>query len=216
MFLYNAPDSATRKRGDQVQRHILNETLSSRFEVVRADELPHPGSITQQIINLLYSADLVVADLTNSNPNVAYELAIRHSFNKISIQLIDEADAIPFDLKDERTIVFDLSDIDSIEECKNAIKRIVQAIVIGGVPYHSPVYRALGLAASSPQEREAFLDKIAGQIDSIATDVSSIDGTLMFSDINEIDEIKDVVTSIEKTVDSLKEDISQILSKLEQ
>src|SRR5438094_2959942 len=74
------PESPQRRRADQIQRHILNETLSSRFKVIRADDLPHPGSITQQIIDLLHKADLVVADLTGSNANVAYELAIRHSF----------------------------------------------------------------------------------------------------------------------------------------
>jgi hypothetical protein len=74
-------NSAERIRADQIQRHILSEVLSAKFKVVRADELPHPGSITHQIIGLLYNADLVIADLTGSNANVAYELAIRHSFN---------------------------------------------------------------------------------------------------------------------------------------
>ena len=102
-------NSTERKRADQVQRHILIEVLGPKFKIVRADELPHAGSITHQIISLLYNADLVVADLTGSNANVAYELAVRHAFNKVSIHLIDKADTIPFDLKDERTIVFDLS-----------------------------------------------------------------------------------------------------------
>jgi hypothetical protein len=88
-------DSTERKRADQVQKYILREVLGAKCKIVRADELPHPGSITHQIISLLYNADLVVADLTRSNANVAYELAVRHAFNKVSIHLIDKADDTP-------------------------------------------------------------------------------------------------------------------------
>jgi methyl-accepting chemotaxis protein len=196
--------------------------LSSKFKIVRADDLPHPGSITHQIIELLYNADLVVADLTGANANVAYELAIRHCFNKVSIHLVDRTDSIPFDLKDERTVVFDLNDIDSIEGCKRAIKKFVDAITGGKVPYRSPVFRALGVLASTAEERGAFLDKIAEQIDSIATDVSSIDSTLTFSDLDEIDSIKDSVSAIEKsqdelarTLDAIKDEVDKISSKLD-
>src|SRR6266480_2468466 len=111
-------DSKERKRADQVQRYILNEVLGPKFKIVRADELPHPGSITHQIISLLYNAELVIADLTGSNANVAYELAVRHAFNRVSIHLIDREDDIPFDLKDERTIAFNLNDPDSLNACK--------------------------------------------------------------------------------------------------
>jgi len=209
------PESAERKRADQIQRHIIHETLSSRFQIVRADELPHPGSITHQVIEHLYGSALVIADLTGSNANVAYELAIRHSFNKVSIHLIDKNDVIPFDLKDERTIVFDSSDMDSVEECKNSIRKIVEAILTGKVPYRSPVFRALGVIASSTEEQGAFLDKIADQIDSIATDVSSIDTTLTFSDIDEIDSIKDAMAEMSKVLDDLKDEVEKISSKLD-
>lgn len=216
-----APESAERRRADQIQRHILTETLGPKFKIVRADGLPHPGSITHQIIELLYKADLVVADLTGSNANVAYELAIRHAFNKVSIHLADKADALPFDLKDERTVVFDLNDIDSIEECKSELQKLVKVIVGGKVPYHSPVFRTLGLIASTAEEREGFLDKMASQIDSIATDVSTLETTLTLSDIDEIDSIKETVNSVEKgqailerLLDDVGRDLRTIISKL--
>src|SRR4051794_25093458 len=96
-------NSPERKRANDVQKFILSQVLAPKFKILRADELPQPGSITHQVIKWLYEADLVVADLSGLNANVIYELAIRHSFNKISIHLIDKAANIPFDLKDERT-----------------------------------------------------------------------------------------------------------------
>jgi hypothetical protein len=193
------PDSGQRKRADQVQRHILTEVLSPKFKIVRADGLPHAGSMTHQIISLLYQADLVVADLTGSNANVAYELAVRHAFNKVSIHLIDKADAIPFDLKDERTIVFSLNDADSIASCRDELKSFVDVILKGKVQYSSPVFRTLGIEAATAEEREAFLEKMSEQIDSIAIDVDSMQNSIIISDIENIDTIKDEI------VESIKE-----------
>lgn len=213
----NTPE---RKRADQIQRHILGPLLA-QFYVVRADELPDPGSITHQIIELLYNADLVIADLTGANANVAYELAIRHAFNKISIHLVDRTDRIPFDLKGERTIVFDISDLDSIESCKGEISKVVTAIENGKVPYKSPVFRAIGAAAITNDERDAFLEKIVDQIDDIATDVTSIETAITFSDIDDIGKLRTEINNIEqhqydlkRDLDNLHKDVAKILKKL--
>ena len=187
------------RRADQVQKHILMEVLGPKFKIVRADELPHAGSITHQIIMSpsVDNADLVVADLTGSNANVAYELAVRHAFNKVSIHLIDKADTIPFDLKDERTIVFDLNDIDSITSCKDELNKFVGVILRGNVRYSSPVFRTLGVAAATAEETKGFIEKISDQIEFISTDISTIESAITMSDIDEIDEIKDMVEAME-------------------
>jgi len=56
--------------------------------VIRADKISEPGIITTQIIGHIVDAELVIADLTDKNPNVFYELAIRHAIrNPISADL---------------------------------------------------------------------------------------------------------------------------------
>lgn len=60
--------------------------------------------ISRQIIERLINADVVVADLSGHNPNVFYELAMRHAFTKPSILLYDPALPLPFDVKDLRAI----------------------------------------------------------------------------------------------------------------
>jgi hypothetical protein len=47
--------------------------------VVRADRISRPGEITEQIYRHLRDAHLVIADLTGANPNVMYELGLRHT-----------------------------------------------------------------------------------------------------------------------------------------
>ena len=79
--------------------------------IVRADQIAQPGMITAQIIEHLANAALVVADLSYHNPNVFYEVALRHAIRRPIVQIIRTADRIPFDLDQFRTIKIDNTDI---------------------------------------------------------------------------------------------------------
>lgn len=204
-------NSPERKRADNIKKYILNDVLAGKFKVVRADELPQPGSITHQVIKLLYAADLVVADLTGLNPNVVYELAIRHSFNKLSIHLIENAEQIPFDLKDERTIVVDLKDPDSVDDCKKELTKIVKETSRKSFKYSSPIFRVLGVAAATAEEKEDFLETMADQISAIATDVSSMETEISMLDV---DDIEKGIGELSKDTYDIKLDIRKILDRL--
>ena len=60
--------------------------------------MDQPGIISNQVITRLLEDNLVIADLTDRNPNVYYELAVRHAFGKPVIQIIDSNETIPFDV----------------------------------------------------------------------------------------------------------------------
>jgi hypothetical protein len=94
---------------------LIEPALESlHLKVVRADQIATSGIITKQIIEYVWKSRLVIADLSFHNPNVFYELAIRHASNRPVIQLIRQADKIPFDLQQSRTIVIDTTDIYSL------------------------------------------------------------------------------------------------------
>jgi hypothetical protein len=66
---------------------------------VRADEVMHSGVIDKPMFDLLLKADLVVADLSTSNPNALYELGVRHALKPYATILIKEEDGrFHFDL----------------------------------------------------------------------------------------------------------------------
>lgn len=82
-------NSDTRKRSDMVLKHIICPPIEQLgYEVIRADKISEPGIITTQIIQLIVDSALVIADLTERNPNVFYELALRHAIRKPLVQLI--------------------------------------------------------------------------------------------------------------------------------
>ena len=95
------------------------------YHAVRADEIAEPGVITSQIMQRVIGDDLVVADLTGLNPNVLYELAVRHAILKPFVQIIAQGETIPFDVSGIRTVFFDLQDPDSVADAKDEIARQV-------------------------------------------------------------------------------------------
>jgi len=104
--------SEQRKHADLFLGSIIEPALENLgLKVVRADTIEKPGTITRQIIEYLLKARLVIVDLSFHNPNVFYELAIRHAARLPVVQVIRASDRIPFDLSQIRTIKIDTSDI---------------------------------------------------------------------------------------------------------
>jgi hypothetical protein len=126
-----ADDSDTRKRADKVLKHIFKASLEPLgYTVVRADEISQPGSITLQVLERVLESNLVIADLTDHNPNVFYELAVRHATQKPVIHVIDHSQKIPFDIADLRAVALEL-DLDGAERAKREIVAQVQQIEKG-------------------------------------------------------------------------------------
>jgi hypothetical protein len=86
--------------------------------------MKRPGVITSQVLTAVADSDLVVADLTDHNPNVFYELAIRHAVQRPVVQLIDAAQELPFDVANMRTIYVDIHDLDSAEDERTELKNM--------------------------------------------------------------------------------------------
>lgn len=101
-----------RQHADLFLGSIVEPTLEEfGLSVVRADKIGKPGMITAQIIEHILKAKLVIADLSYHNPNVFYELCLRHVCRLPTVQIIRKADQIPFDLDQFRTIEIDTTNI---------------------------------------------------------------------------------------------------------
>lgn len=107
-------DSEARRHADVFLANIVEpaiESLGRGFTVVRADHIDRPGMITAQVIEHVFRSALVVADLSFHNPNVFYELALRHASGKPTVLISRTADPLPFDVAEFRTVQLDTSDI---------------------------------------------------------------------------------------------------------
>ena len=140
------PETETRRRSDQVYNHIVSPALAERdYKPLRADKMAEPGLITSQIIQQVVESPLVIADLSEQNPNVFYELAIRHATGKPYIQLIRKGEQIPFDVAGTRTIVFDTTDPDSVLNARCEIVDQIDSIEKKKDKIESPLSISLDL-----------------------------------------------------------------------
>jgi hypothetical protein len=138
-----ANGSPERKRSNLVKTYIIDEALNPLgYQTRRADEIDKSGEITTQIVGDLIEADLLIADLTGHNANVFYELAIRHSFRKPYIQLIEEGEDIPFDVRAYRTVFVNHKDLESAAKARESLQKMVRDIE-GGAEIQSPVTHAV-------------------------------------------------------------------------
>ena len=171
-------DSETRKRSDQVLKHIITGAVEQLgYEVIRADKISEPGIITHQILQHIVDAPLVIADLTERNPNVFYELALRHAIRKPLVQLIKKGELIPFDVAATRIIQFDLHNLDSVEAAKLEIVAQVKSLEAGRNDTDNPISVSLDLKmlkeSGNPEERS--LADIVEAISDLRLAVTSAD-----------------------------------------
>ena len=86
-----------------------------------------PGNIMKKIVNQLVTSDVVLAVLTDYNPNVMYELGTRHATKRGTIMIIEHDQDIPFDIKQYGVIYYNdqIAGLPKFEEhLRNAIQKI--------------------------------------------------------------------------------------------
>ncbi|WP_433117249.1 hypothetical protein [Micromonospora sp. CA-246542] len=106
------PDSEERQHSDLFMGSLVEPALQEfGMKLVRADHITDPGLISKQVIEYIVRAPLVIADLSFHNPNVFYELALRHAVRKPIVQLSRIADRLPFDVREFRTVQIDTTSI---------------------------------------------------------------------------------------------------------
>ena len=81
------------------------------LESFRADEEIRAGDIKTDMFQELLVADLVVADLTIDNPNVWYELGVRHALRARGVVIVSGGKTpTAFDLYTDRKLRYGLKD----------------------------------------------------------------------------------------------------------
>ncbi|MGW4803586.1 hypothetical protein [Kitasatospora sp. NPDC004272] len=106
------------------EKVVLPACGSVGLEPTRADLIAQPGEITEQVCRHVMHADVVIADVTGGNPNVMYELGIRHLLGRPTVQL-GEHGRLPFDISLIRTIQFKRSRsglVDARKELEQALR----------------------------------------------------------------------------------------------
>lgn len=205
--------SDIRKRADQVLKHvIIPSAIECGFnegDIVRADTISNPGAITHQIITSIIHSDLVIADLTGNNANVYYELAIRHVLRKPYVQICDINTPLPFDVKNQRTIMFDYKDLDSVAEAKSLLVQYANSALSQPDSLMTPIHEGLVIEGLLSSEKPS--DQILGQLMENVADLTNEFRRFSMNSFNSKKSsylMKDEIDELDSELEDFKREIS--------
>ena len=145
---------------DAVYRHLIKPTIEGAgFEVHRSDEIPDPGSIHQEMLRRIIDSDLAVVVVAAWNPNVMYELGVRHTARKNgTVMLMRSAEQLPFNIAGMRAVQYpafreEMEWEQKVESVRDAQDRLRDAIIstLNPTAPDSPVHTLVpGLNVSRP------------------------------------------------------------------
>lgn len=97
--------------GDDMLQQVYEVHIKPTVERVglqckRADDVLGPTPIMEDIWKGIHGARVVLAELTEQNPNVFYELGLCHAIGKDAILMAQDIKWVPFDVRHRRTIIY--------------------------------------------------------------------------------------------------------------
>lgn len=81
-------------------------SVDQSMKVIRLDEIRAAGSITEDLVAEIRKSTLCIADVTDANPNVMWEVGFAAALGKPIIAISQGSDKLPFDVKDVRTLAY--------------------------------------------------------------------------------------------------------------
>ena len=112
----------TRERADNVYKYLIAPVCEELgYKPVRVDHVNAVDNINETVINYLKTAPMVVADMTEHNPNAFYELGFRQALELPLVPIIKVGERLPFDVITTRTVFYD-TDVAKIEDSKENLK----------------------------------------------------------------------------------------------
>jgi len=203
--------SKARERSNKVMEYIVKEAVSEYgYSVTRADQMDQPGSITNQVIQKTVGSELVIADLTGHNPNVFYELAVRHATGEPYIQLIKSNESIPFDISDLRTIKYGL-DVDDADQARERIRGLLQSLEDEEPEFDNPISESAEMRSlrKSADPADQNLAEILDTMYKLDKKVSSIENIVRSPEIKQT-----TLGNKNKRTDSLEPKESEIYERI--
>lgn len=110
---------------EDVIRPLANEI---GLKSLRADEIFGSKAIMEDILKTIAKSKIVIADVTNRNPNVFYELGISHTVKDNVIIITQSMDDVPFDLQHLRCIKYSQT-LRGSQELKSKLLHTIEAIL---------------------------------------------------------------------------------------
>jgi ActR/RegA family two-component response regulator len=125
---FSDTNSCTKKQWTEIFETMIKSTVEEfdYYKCFRASlEI---GNIIKDILINLNRSDVVIADLTDRNSNVFYELGVRHALRDATILITQNIEHVPFDLRHYALVLYDWTTRSGREEFKTRIHNILACV----------------------------------------------------------------------------------------
>ena len=140
---------------DAVYREIIAPAvIAAGLTPIRADEEKVGGTIHKPMFERLMLCPYAVADITGANPNVYYELGIRHALRpRATVILFAEGTTLPFDIAPLRGIPYSVGEGGAPDHPEICLGRVAAQLMGARTSPHddSPLFQ---LVTDLPRPRE--------------------------------------------------------------
>lgn len=111
-----------------IYRDLIKPSIEEMdLDCLRCDEISKAGMIHKDMFNHIYHSDIAIVDISVLNPNVFYELGMRHSLKKsITVIIKRKNTRIPFNITGMRSIEYDENNAESLIRTKFEIQKFIE------------------------------------------------------------------------------------------
>lgn len=176
-----------RRHADWVFKFAVEPVAKEKGYVAkRADLIADPLMINDSVFQAIMEADVCIADLSFLNPNVFYELGVRHALVKPVIHIAQEETALPFDNAGYRTIMFDIGDHGSMVQLREALGSQIATIEQDGFKLSNPLTHAQGrlAIADSGDPKDVLISQLERRLSAMERNFSRSENNVSLSLLN--------------------------------
>jgi len=172
--------SCTQDEWTGIFEHMIKPAVTGSklsYDCERAK--PLTGAFVRDILEGLNRSDVVIADLTDRNPNVCYELGIRHTLKRRTILIAQNIDDVPSDLRSYWVVTYG-KDLTGAENFKKRVREILREMQKNPKKPDSPVADFLEFKNIDiySYEKSANVKKLCALITELSYNITYVDKIL--------------------------------------
>jgi len=187
----------------------LKKTFEDKFEFTNAGDLDNQQNILKDIVEGIYEAQVIIADVSGSNANVFYELGLAHAMNKKVIIITQDVNELPFDIRSYRANQYSLK-FYKLQDLIDELNKLLSGAMDNTIKYGNPVFDYLPNITISKSDTKI--------IEPNSETEDNTENNLV-EENNELDDDKgyfDYISDIEENTQKMTDEINAISEEMQE
>jgi chaperonin GroEL len=153
---------------DYCEGIIKPAAADAGLRALTSSDIYGTGPIIQDIWLQIWAAAVVIADVTEKNPNVNYELGLCHAIGVPTVIVSQRIEDVPFDYRHRRCILYNTTDVDWQQRLRKQISETLKSLTVAppkdelSWPYDTSILRTAKRVGAFISSEDAIVDVLRG------------------------------------------------------